>query len=139
MSDAIDRPASSNLVLVVEDEILVRMVVVDQLLDAGFQVEEAGTAAEALRVINEAGSRFGAAILDIGLPDRKGDDLAAELHVVRPDLPIIIASGYDSPELRDRFAGNARLRFVQKPYDERFLLDMLADLGLQGQVDGTAS
>lgn len=109
------------------------MVVVDQLVDSGFDVEEAGTAAEALQMIRADGRRFGAAILDIGLPDRKGDDLAEELHRVRPDLPIIIASGYDSPELRERFHGNTRLRFVQKPYDEKYLLDTLADLGVHSR------
>ena len=36
-------------------------------------------------------------VADVGLPDRKGDVLAGELRALHPELPIIIATGYDSP------------------------------------------
>jgi FixJ family two-component response regulator len=58
------------------------------------------------------------AIVDIGLPDIKGDVLVGELRARHPALPIIVASGYDDPDLRRRFAGDSRVTFIHKPYTQ---------------------
>jgi CheY-like chemotaxis protein len=121
--------AVPTAILVVEDEPLVRMFAVDALEDAGFRVIQAGTAAEALHALQGAPD-VGAALIDIGLPDRPGDQLAAEIHALRADLPIIIASGRSGRELRERFAGNARVTILVKPYTGPLLLDALADVGV---------
>ena len=68
------------VVLVVEDETLIRMVAVETLADFGFSAEEAATAGSALQMMQEVPQKFGAVIIDIGLPDRSGDQLAAELR-----------------------------------------------------------
>jgi CheY-like chemotaxis protein len=118
-------------ILVVEDEILVRMFAVDALEDAGFKVEEAGTAADALAKVKELRGAVGAAVVDLGLPDRSGDELASELSALVPDLPILVASGRSERELRDRFAANPRVRLLVKPYTASMLLDSLAELGVR--------
>ena len=120
---------SANAILVVEDEFLVRMFAVDALEDAGFRVIQAGTAAEAMQALHGA-TDVRAALVDIGLPDRPGDQLAAEIHAVRGDLPIIIASGRSGRELRERFAGNPRVSILVKPYTGPLLLEMLAGVGV---------
>src|SRR5687768_1437197 len=76
-------------ILIVEDELLVRMFAVDALEDAGFQVEQAGNAAEALRCIEQLRGELHALIIDLGLPDRSGDQLAAALRDAQVDLPIL--------------------------------------------------
>lgn len=121
--------AASAAILVVEDELLVRMFAVDALEDAGFRVLQAGTAAEALQAL-QGSPDVRAALVDIGLPDRPGDQLAAEIHQLRADLPIVIASGRSGRELRDKFAGNARVTVLGKPYTASLLLDALAGVGL---------
>jgi CheY-like chemotaxis protein len=121
-----DTPAAR--ILVVEDEILVRLFAVDALEDAGFKVEEAGNAAEALAKLDKAGVR--AAVVDLGLPDRTGDLLAADIHALRADLPIVIASGRSERELRERFQGNRRIAVLGKPYTAHMLIDALASLGI---------
>ena len=121
--------AASAAILVVEDELLVRMFAVDALEDAGFRVLQAGTAAEALQAL-QGSPDVRAALVDIGLPDRPGDQLAAEIHKLRGDLPIVIASGRSGRELRDRFAGNPRVTVLVKPYTASLLLDALAGIGL---------
>ncbi len=124
LSDAVP-----TAILVVEDELLVRMFAVDALEDAGFLVIQAGTAAEAMQALQGAPD-VRAALLDIGLPDRPGDQLAAEIQAMRADLPIIIASGRSGRELRERFAGNARVTILVKPYTATLLLDALAEIGV---------
>jgi len=119
----------SAAILVVEDELLVRMFAVDVLEDAGFRVLQAGTAAEALQAL-QGSPDVQAALVDIGLPDRPGDQLTDEMQAMRPDLPIVIASGRSGRELRERFAGNQRVAILVKPYTASLLLDALASVGL---------
>jgi CheY-like chemotaxis protein len=109
---------------------MVRMVAVDILTDMGFRVEEAGSAAEALSKMRGASERFDAAIIDIGLPDIKGDKLAGELRAIRADMPMLIASGYDVEYIRDQFAGHAHVGVVPKPYDGDDLRRELEKLGV---------
>lgn len=116
-------------ILVVEDEFLVRMFTVDALEDAGFRVLQAGTATEAMNALRGAPD-VRAALVDIGLPDRPGDQLAAEIHALRADLPIIIASGRSGRELREKFAGNPRISILVKPYTGPLLLEVLAGVGV---------
>lgn len=121
--------APTAVILLVEDELLVRMFAVDALEDAGFRVLQAGTAAEALLAL-QGSPDVRAALVDIGLPDRPGDQLAGEMHALRADLPIVIASGRSGRELRERFAGNQRITILVKPYTASLLLDALAAVGV---------
>jgi CheY-like chemotaxis protein len=121
--------APTAAILVVEDELLVRMFAVDALEDAGFRVIEAGSASEAIRGLRDAPD-VRAALVDMGLPDRQGDQLAAEIHALRADLPIVIASGRSGRELRDRFAGDRRIAVLVKPYTASLLLEALASVGV---------
>jgi DNA-binding response OmpR family regulator len=117
-------------ILIVEDEMLVRMFAVDALEDAGFQVEQAGSAAEALACVDKLGSELNALIIDLGLPDRSGDQLAAELRTSHVDLPILIASGRSEREIRERFAHDARIGILVKPYTAAMLIDALEKVGV---------
>jgi CheY-like chemotaxis protein len=120
-------------ILVVEDEFLVRMFAVDALEDAGFRVLQAGTATEAMQAL-QGSPDVRAALVDIGLPDRSGDQLAAEIHALRADLPIVIASGRSGRELRETFAGNPRIAILVKPYTGPLLLEVLAGVGVAATV-----
>jgi DNA-binding NtrC family response regulator len=122
--------AAAPAILVVEDEFLVRLFAVDALEDAGFRVIQAGTAAEALLAMKSA-PEIRAALVDVGLPDQSGEQLAAEIQALRPDLPIIIASGRSGRELREQFAGNQRVTILVKPYTASLLLEMLASAGIE--------
>jgi DNA-binding response OmpR family regulator len=115
-------------ILVVEDELLVRIFAVDALEDAGFKVEEAGTAVEALAKLGKDSQGFRAAVVDLGLPDRAGDQLAAEMHALQAGLPIVIASGRSERELKERFQGNRFIAVLGKPYTAHMLIDALASL-----------
>lgn len=118
------------MILLVEDEPLIRMVTAETLADAGFTVEEAANAAEALVKMNAAGPGFVAVIIDIGLPDRPGDDLAQEIRGMSADLPILMASGYDGGMIAQRFKGDGHVGFIGKPYAGAALIEALKALGV---------
>ncbi|MYZ42402.1 response regulator [Schauerella aestuarii] len=115
-------------VLVVDDEPMIRMIAVETLEDAGYEVAEAENAAEALSLMQA--EPFDAIILDVGLPDMKGDVLAHQLLALRADLAIVMASGYHAPELKASFPADSRMLFLQKPYPSAALEDALATLGV---------
>src|SRR3546814_3331172 len=71
---------------------MLRSVVAGNLEALGFTVIEAGSAAEARRCFAET-TDIRAALIDVGLPDARGDLLAAELRQELADLPVILATG----------------------------------------------
>lgn len=129
--DDSDKPASPRLLLV-EDDPLMRMVVAGNLEAVGFDVAEAGSGAEA-RAHWQTGS-FAAAIVDIGLPDCRGDQLASEFRVASPSLPIILATGYDERVVAAGFLGSRFSRALAKPYDDTAMLEALEALGVKPPV-----
>lgn len=119
---------SARRILMVEDEALIRMLTADMLEVLGYDVAEAGTAAEALRIV-AADQPLCAALVDLGLPDRSGDDLIHDLRAARPGLPIIVATGRDAGALSARTRGLGALTVLEKPYDLPQLEQALATLG----------
>ena len=131
--DVLDAALAPARILVVEDEALIRMMMVDILGEAGFAAEEAANAAEAMVKLRAAIDRFDAVILDMGLPDRRGDQLTAELRTLRRDLPIVIASGMDKHHLEHLFAADPRVVVVAKPYLGEDLRQALKRLGVEAR------
>jgi DNA-binding response OmpR family regulator len=125
-----DQLSAPPCILIVEDEMLVRMFAVDALEDVGFQVLQAGDATEAMTALAGA-DHVEAVIIDMGLPDRTGDQLAAEMRAQSQELPILIASGRSERELKDRFASDARVGVLVKPYTASMLVGALDSLGVK--------
>ncbi len=69
------------------------------------------------------------AVIDVGLPDVRGDDLAKELRALAPQLSILMASGYDVGDLRSRFSEDAHMGFLPKPFTEDDLVKAARGLG----------
>ncbi|UOP10459.1 response regulator [Pseudomonas palleroniana] len=94
-------PSPASTILVVEDDAIVRMLIVDVLEELEFCVLEAADAGEALAVVN-TDKAIHLMMTDVGLPDMDGKELATRVRQLRPTLPILFASGYaeniDVPE-----------------------------------------
>jgi PAS domain S-box-containing protein len=117
-------------ILLVEDEALIAAVTAETLRDLGFKVEEAATAAAALAFAQDQTEKLSAAIVDINLPDGKGDELAKKLRALKPDLPIVIATGAGDKALAGDLKKGAPLALLAKPYDSDGLRRSLAMVGL---------
>jgi DNA-binding response OmpR family regulator len=103
--------------LLVEDELLVAMVAMDVLDELGFHVLEASSAARALELARDHYGGIAFAMVDLGLPDRPGEELVCELRELYPTLPIIIASGKGVDAIDEDVRSLANVAFVTKPYD----------------------
>jgi len=114
------------VLLVVEDDFLVRLTMADALTDGGFEVIEAGDAREALGMICERND-ISAMLTDINLPGGEdGFALARAVRVIRPDLPVVYASGrYTAAETGKSVDGS---RFLAKPFAPSLAADVIRDL-----------
>ncbi len=91
-------PATHRKILVVEDEALIRMTTVDMVEEIGLAYAEAGDGPSALKLL-EADAQIDILLTDLGLPGMSGAELVAEARKLRPDLAVIVASGYSTEKV----------------------------------------
>jgi PAS domain S-box-containing protein len=110
--------ASQSVVLLVEDNELVRATTAEMIEGLGLNLVQAGSGREALAVLAKTGSRIDVMITDIGLPDMNGSALAKEALLRDPDIGIVFATGQDGvPDWKD----NDRSALLRKPYNSQSL------------------
>jgi CheY-like chemotaxis protein len=110
-----NQPKQQPVVVVVEDEVLIRMVLVDALTDAGFAVLEASHSAQALTFLEAQAAEIDVLFTDISMPgDMDGLDLAHHARQHWPWIRLLITSGRGYPLLASMPAGS---RFLAKAYN----------------------
>jgi DNA-binding response OmpR family regulator len=102
-------------VLVVEDEALVRMLVVQALEEAGFAVMEAAEAEGALEALR-GDDAIRLMITDVGLPGLNGRRLAEAARAQRPDMKVLFMTGYADSALLERLLPDG-FGLITKPFD----------------------
>lgn len=107
-------------ILVVEDEVNVGRTLTERLAAEGYQVTWARSAAEALAA--QPDPRFALALLDVGLPDQSGFDLAATLRGRHPLTAIVFVTAFGTPEDRVRGLELGAEDYVVKPFNFKELL-----------------
>jgi len=108
------RADRNEVVLVVEDEPIVRMLVVEVLNDLGYRALEASDGADALRII-ESAQRIDLLVTDIGLPDINGRQVADAARVKRPNLMILFMTGYAESAASSEFLEKG-MEIIGKPF-----------------------
>jgi CheY-like chemotaxis protein len=107
----------------VDDDILIAMSSVDMLEDLGHVVTDAYSGAAALALL-EAGHEFDLMITDFSMPGMNGAELGRAARKIRPELPILVASGY--AELPS--GSGIDLPRLGKPYSQLQLATEIAKL-----------
>ncbi len=105
-----------NLVLVVDDEALLRTVLSDVLEAAGFRVALAESAEKGLKIAGE--SKVAAALVDLVLPGMNGVDMLAELKTISPDTEVVIITGHASLETALGAIRNGAYDYIRKPFED---------------------
>ena len=85
---------NASTILVVEDDDIVRMLIVDVLQELEFDVLEADDGEPALAILSNLNNHIDLMMTDKGLPGMDGLELANRAREIRPALPILFASGY---------------------------------------------
>ena len=111
----------SETVLIVEDESLVRALLVRALRSHGYGCLEARDASEALRMLEHDKAAVDLVITDVVMPGMSGGGLGDRLALLRPDLPVLYTSAYVDEDVIGRGLLEEGLPFLQKPCTPREL------------------
>lgn len=104
-------------VLMAEDEVLAAEVLEEGLAEAGFAVVTALDGQAALELA-AAGAAFDLLLTDLRMPRMDGRELIARLRAERPDLPVVVMTGFPPPDGTEALHdGRAPLRLLTKPIE----------------------
>jgi CheY-like chemotaxis protein len=112
-------------VLVAEDEAMLRLIAVETLIDAGFQVFDAGDGNAGLKTLQSVAD-IDLLISDIKMPGMNGYELAAAGLALKPNLKVILMTGYAQEPLPEKIR-EAGAHVIYKPFD----FDLLSSLAKQ--------
>lgn len=113
----------SRSILLVEDEVSIRTTTAELLREEGHRVAEAGNGKDALQLL-ASGDHWQVLVVDHGLPDMDGLELATQAVDAMPELRVVFATG----ALLDLPASVAAARVVLKPYSVSHVLDAIDDV-----------
>jgi signal transduction histidine kinase/CheY-like chemotaxis protein len=123
MPSSLGQPATrgDGRILVVDDEPLVRAATAEMLVELGYEVRQARSAMEAVEMIR-TGPAFDALVTDYLMPEMNGVTLIAEVRAIHPNMPIVLVTGYSTPDLELP----ARIGRLAKPFRQSHLATSIA-------------
>ncbi len=122
-----DMIRGSGTLLLVEDEPMVMEVTQAMLERLGYKVFKALTGQKGIDLLSEQKDKIDLAILDIGLPDIRGDEVYRQMKEIFPDLKVLVSSGYAREEVFQEMEIPAAA-FIQKPYSFSVLSAKLEEI-----------
>ncbi|HEX5575483.1 MAG TPA: ATP-binding protein, partial [Gemmatimonadales bacterium] len=124
-------------ILLVEDDVPVRSMMKRSLVEAGYRVVEAGTAAAALERFTDNNVVISLVLTDVVMPGGSGRELADRIAELRPETPVLFTSGYTDGDIQRRGLLTPGMAFIQKPVTPEALVRavqaLLADRRTGGQ------
>lgn len=114
-----------STVLVIDDEEQICDLVVDILQSRGVNVLTAQDGHRGLEVFRQNAGRVDAVLLDMNMPGMSGEAVFQELVAIRPDVRVILSTGYSQQEAATRFAHARLAGVVDKPYTASALVEKL--------------
>ncbi len=130
--DTPERPSAdltgSSTILLVEDEDAVRVFGARALRNKGYQVLEATSGEAALTLLHSDGKRVDLLITDVVMPEMDGPTLIRHVHQFRPEMKVILISGYTEDRFRDQLDGGQPVHFLPKPFSLKQLAGKVKDV-----------
>jgi signal transduction histidine kinase/DNA-binding response OmpR family regulator len=110
-----EMPTGSERILLVDDEQVLADMGKEMLGYLGYRVETRTSSVDALGLFKADPFRFDLVITDMTMPNLTGDKLAEELLRIRPDIPIVMCTGYSEKLMGERVRAAGIKGFVMKP------------------------
>jgi PAS domain S-box-containing protein len=126
--ETLHRMASEELVLVVDDEEIILRTASMTLERKGYRVLMARGGEEAVRIFREQTSDISLILLDMMMPGMSGDQALLQLRELRPNIPIIVSSGYSESQVMKYFKSSDVSAFIQKPYNFKTLITKVSEV-----------
>jgi len=109
--------AMQDLVLIVDDEPMVRSVAARMVEHTGFTTLQASDGIAGVDLFRANADSIACVLLDVSMPGIGGAQALQMMRAIRPDVPIVLMSGYAGEELADRFAQLQPSGFLYKPFN----------------------
>jgi two-component system cell cycle sensor histidine kinase/response regulator CckA len=119
---------ADEVVLIAEDEPMVRSVMARTLRDCGYGVLEAADGREALEMVTAQKGRVSLIVADVVMPDIGGREMASQLVRRWPDVPVLFTSGYTGLDVVRRGLLDEGREFMQKPIDPEALVRKVREM-----------
>ena len=117
----------TGTVLVVDDEQVVRELARRALERHGYTVLMADGGASAIDVFKRHPGEISLVVLDLSMPNMSGEEVLPELRKIRPEVKVVVSSGYSESEAMPLFEGQRVSGFVQKPYTSKAIAEKVKD------------
>jgi two-component system, cell cycle sensor histidine kinase and response regulator CckA len=113
-----EQPSAESLgaILIIDDEDVVRRTARATLEHFGYTVFEAGDGRDGADLFSRLHDRVSAVLLDLTMPHMDGHDVWNYIRRVRPDMRVIISSGFEEADAMKHFTEDPALLFIKKPY-----------------------
>jgi CheY-like chemotaxis protein len=119
---ATDEPGK---ILIVDDEEMVRTMAKLSLERSGFNVLTADSGRTAIDLVERHCREIQLVVLDISMPGMSGEEVLHELCKIRPDIRVVVSSGYSEAETITCLRGQRVSGFIQKPYTASWLVEQV--------------
>ena len=117
----------AGTILVVDDEQFVREMAQRALERHGYTVLMADGGAEAIDVFRRHPGEIALVVLDLSMPHMSGEEALLELRKIRPEVKVVVSSGYSESEAMPLFDGQRVSGFVQKPYTSQGIAEKVKE------------
>ncbi len=119
---------SVRTILVVDDELALRLVLRRALGKAGFQVIEAADGHAAIGMFAANAAKISGVVLDLTMPGMSGDEVLRGIREMDPGMPVLIVSGYAMGDESDTLRNDPHVKFLQKPFDTWALVRTVSEM-----------
>ena len=118
---SVERPVSDlsghGVILVVDDDDYILQAVYVALESFGYSVLLANSGAAAIQIFEERSEQIDLVLLDMLMPGMSGEETFGALRVIRPDVKVLLSTGFAPDEAAQRFTDEGLAGFLRKPYD----------------------
>jgi signal transduction histidine kinase/CheY-like chemotaxis protein len=117
----VERPVSDlsghGVILVVDDDDYILQAVYVALESYGYSVLLANSGAAAIKIFEEQSEQIDLVLLDMLMPGMSGEEAFGALRAIRPDVKVLLSTGFATDEAAQRFTDEGLAGFLRKPYD----------------------
>ena len=115
----------SGIVLLVDDELDVREIAEAMLRRLGFEVRTASRGRDAIEQLRQPDCAVSAILLDLTMPEMSGKETLLAIHRVRPEVPVVLMSGFNEQYACSQLMTGGHAAYLQKPFDTDQLMAAL--------------
>jgi len=117
-----------GIILVIDDEEIIRDILSEMLREMGYEVIEAANGKDGVNIYRERWQEIGLVIIDMIMPEVNGHDAFVEMKKINPSIRSILTSGFNVDDEVNSILAEGVLGFIHKPYRKSDLMKKIRDV-----------